>query len=197
MTCATRTTPRCSAPPTRRLCARAVTTASTTPISSHPNTNASRLSTPPLPNSPLSAISVRYFHKHLLSSLNPQKIHSWICDFTCAVGFSDFVIFGFDRREELSCSVSRTEQFCAESATFRFTPPTNIPRSIVGSFLQGLSSLLPLLFTHLLLILLPLLISSLRSITSLLFLLLQFQTHLRFLKFQLLPPPPKIVEICY
>lgn len=52
------------------------------------------------------------------------------------------------RRNELSCSVSKTEQFCAEIVMFQFMPQTNIPRNITGFFLQGLNSLLPPLSTH-------------------------------------------------
>lgn len=94
----------------------------------------------------------------------------------------------FCRRDELSCSVSRTEQSYVESVTFRFTLQTNTHRSIIAFFSQGSSSLLPLQFTHLL-SLLRLLIPSLSlwSTSSSLFQFPHlFQIPFQFPRFQLL-----------
>lgn len=41
--------------------------------------------------------------------------------------------FSSCRREKLSCSVSKTERFCAKSVTCRFTLSMSIPRSMIGS----------------------------------------------------------------
>lgn len=107
---------------------------------------------------------------------------SFVLNFDWISGF----IFGFPfgRRNGRSYSVSKTERFYAETVTYQFIQPTNIPRSITGFFLQGWNSLPPPQFT-----LRPLAIlfrsSSLLPLTWNPSLFLRWlQTHLRLLKIQ-------------
>lgn len=45
-----------------------------------------------------------------------------------------FFFFLFSRKEELSFSVKKTEQYFAENVIYRFTKPTNTLKNTIGFF---------------------------------------------------------------
>lgn len=130
--------PRCSVRRTRRCSVISATTASTMPISSLRSTGDFPSSAHPRRRPP-SATSAGFG----LRSEFWLKFWGVYSVFPMWVWFDFLFLFWnviYFRSGEVSCSVSRTERFCAESAMIRFIRPTNSLRSTTGFFWLVLSS---------------------------------------------------------